>query len=171
MSDFGLSKLDAAAVFGNAGHESKGLTDDQEDKPVVKGSRGGANWMQWTGPRRRELEAYCKRNKLDPDSDEAAYRFMFVELKGSEQRAIPVIKAAKTLKAKVIAFETAYLRAGVKHYDSRLKWAERALEAFDAAGDDGWTTDMNPREEPPSLWASIIAFIKLLLSLLPKRKP
>ena len=38
-----LGVADAAAVFGNAGHESKGLSDDQEDKPVVKGSRGGAN--------------------------------------------------------------------------------------------------------------------------------
>ena len=41
LTDFPeLGPEDAAAIFGNAGHESKGLTDDQEDKPVVKGSRG-----------------------------------------------------------------------------------------------------------------------------------
>src|SRR5687768_14571658 len=81
LQDFPMLGVeDAAAVFGNAGHESKGLTDDQEDKPVVKGSRGGANWMQWTGPRRRALEAYCARNSLDPDSDEAAYKWLFLEL-------------------------------------------------------------------------------------------
>lgn len=170
MADFGLSKLDAAAVFGNAGHESRGLTDDQEDKPVVSGSRGGANWMQWTGPRRRELEAYCTRNHLDPNSDEAAYRFLFVELKGAEKRAIPVLKAATTLKAKVIAFETAFLRAGVKHYDSRLKWAQRALEAFDAA--DIPTQPETPAGKPETgFWRALFDLIKFFLSLLPKRKP
>jgi hypothetical protein len=125
-----LDVLDAAAVFGNAGHESKGLTDDQEDAPVVKGSRGGANWMQWTGPRRKDFESYCTRNDLDPDSDDAAYKWLFLELKGAEKKAIPSLIAAKTLKTKVEAFEKAFLRAGVKHYPSRLKWAEIALDAF-----------------------------------------
>jgi hypothetical protein len=131
MQDFPmLDLLDAAAVFGNAGHESKGLTDDQEDAPVVRGSRGGANWMQWTGPRRRSLEAYCARNGLDPNSDEAAYKWLFLELKGAEKKAIPALLAADGLKAKVEAFEKAFLRAGVKHYPSRLRWAEIALDAF-----------------------------------------
>jgi hypothetical protein len=136
LQDFPMLGVeDAAAVFGNAGHESKGLTDDQEDKPVVKGSRGGANWMQWTGPRRRALEAYCARNGLDPNSDEAAYKWLFLELKGAEKAAIPALLKAKTLKGKVEAFEKAFLRAGVKHYPSRLKWAEIALDAFsDTAG-------------------------------------
>ena len=31
------------------------------------------------------------------------------------------------------AFEKAYLRAGVKHYPSRLVWAERALAAWNAS--------------------------------------
>lgn len=128
-----LTVLDAAAVFGNAGHESKGLTDDQEDKPVVRGSRGGLNWMQWTGPRRRAFEAYCNRNSLDANSDEAAYKWLFVELKGEESKAIPALLSAKTLDEKVVAFEKAFLRAGVKHYPSRKEWAARALAAYNAA--------------------------------------
>lgn len=128
-----LGELDLAAIFGNAGHESRGLTDDQEDKPVVKGSRGGANWMQWTGPRRRQLEAFAKVMKLDPDSDEVAYEFLVEELKGSEAKAIPALLRAKTLKGKVEAFEKAFLRAGVKHYPSRLKWAQLALDAYRGA--------------------------------------
>jgi len=125
-----LGDLDAAAIFGNAGHESKGLTDDQEDKPTVKGSRGGLNWMQWTGPRRRAMEAYCQRNGLDPTSDGAAYKWLFLELKGDEKNALPAIKRAKTLRGKVEAFEKAFLRAGVKHYPSRMRWAEIALDEF-----------------------------------------
>lgn len=129
LKDFpDLGDLDAAAIFGNAGHESKGLTDDQEDNPTVKGSRGGLNWMQWTGPRRRALEAFAKRNNFDPTGDKAAYLWLVKELKGEEKGAIPAIRAAKTLRDKVVAFEKAFLRAGVKHYDSRLKWAKIALE-------------------------------------------
>lgn len=133
-ADFRLTDLDAAAVFGNAGHESKGLTDDQEDKPVVKGSRGGLNWMQWTGPRRRAFEAYCAKHGYDANSDLAAYKWLFVELKTTEKHALTALKAATSLGDKVVAFEKAFLRAGVKHYPSRQAWAERALDAYRAAG-------------------------------------
>lgn len=167
MADFDLSDLDAAAVFGNAGHESKGLTDDQEDKPVVPGSRGGRNWMQWTGPRRRELEDYCKRNKLDPDSDEAAYKFLFVELKGPENKALRALKKAITLKEKVIAFEVAFLRAGVKHYPSRLEWAEIALDALGGAAPavepDTPSKHETPASEPRN-W--IVALLELVVGVL-----
>lgn len=132
MADFAATKLDAAAVFGNAGHESAGFTALQEIKPTVAGSRGGWGWFQWTGPRRRAFEAYCKRNGKDPASHDANYAWLFVELKGDERRAIPALKAAKTLDDKVVAFERAFERAGIKHYDSRKRWARVALEAYDA---------------------------------------
>lgn len=129
-----IDVLDAASVFGNLGHESKGLTDDQEDKPLA--GRGGRNWPQWTGTRRRAFEAYCKRNGLDPDSDKAAYKYLFVELRGiegSEKNALPKTVAAVGLEAKVRAFEQGFLRAhpDYKHYPSRLAWAERALAAWE----------------------------------------
>lgn len=128
-----LDLQDAAAIFGNLGHESLGFTKLQEISPTVKGSRGGYGWAQWTGPRRRAYEAYCKRNGKDPASDEANYAYLFVELKGiegTEQAAVGKVSAAVGLKAKVEAFEQAYLRAGVKHYDSRLKWAQIAVDAL-----------------------------------------
>lgn len=134
MTDFAASDLDAAAVFGNGGHESLGFTKLQEIKPTVKGSRGGFGWFQWTGPRRHEFEAYCKRNSLDPTSDIANYKFMYTELKGSEKGAITKLKAAKSLEEKVVAFEMGYERAGVKHYPARQKWAKIALDALKSAG-------------------------------------
>jgi len=132
MADFDLSVEDAAAIMGNLGHESGGLTSFQEVNPTVPGSAGGWGWAQWTGPRRRSFESYCARNNLDPKSDKANYGWLFVELKGTEKAAIPAVKSAKDLKAKVIAFENAFERAGVKHYDSRLVWAQRAMAAYGA---------------------------------------
>lgn len=133
IAEFNISILDAAAVAGNGGHESGGFTKLQEIKPVVKGSRGGYGWFQWTGPRRRDYEAWCKAKGLDPASDEANYGFLVHELRTTEKKAVPATMKAKTLRDKVIAFEMAYERAGVKHYDSRVRWAEIALDAHKKA--------------------------------------
>lgn len=132
--DFPIASDDGEAIVGNIGHECAGFTKLQEMKPTVKGSRGGWGWPQWTGPRRRAFEAYCKRNKLDPASDKANYAFLFLELKSSEKAAISKTRGAQGLFAKVRAFELAYLRAGVKHYDQREGWALKAREAYAAAG-------------------------------------
>lgn len=178
LADFPrLNKLDAAAVFGNAGHESKGLTDDQEDKPTVKGSRGGLNWMQWTGPRRRAMEAYCKRNNLDPNSDTAAYKWLFVELKGDEKKAIDALRAAVTLEDKVIAFEKAFLRAGVKHYPERLRWARIALAAYEDRAHVEAVPDIpapevlpTDAETPPTgLLGLVAAILKFILNLFTRK--
>lgn len=134
MSDFPALDADsAAAVFGNLGHESLGFTKLQEMKPTVKGSRGGWGWAQWTGPRRKAFEAYCARTGKDPASNEANYAYLFVELKGiegTEAGAVARVAAATGLQAKVKAFENAFLRAGVKHYESRLQWALVAADAL-----------------------------------------
>lgn len=132
MKDFSLSDEDAAAIFGNAGAETEGFKYFQEISPTVPGSAGGFGWFQWTGPRRRAFEAYCARNKLDPRSDDANYKFLFVELSGSEKRAIPAVKAAVGLRAKVEAFERSFERAGVKAYDKRYSYAKIALDAYRA---------------------------------------
>lgn len=135
IRDFPITPTDAAAILGNLGHESAGLATLQEIKPTVQGSRGGYGWAQWTGPRRRAYEAYCARTGKNPASDEANYAYLFIELKGiegSEKGAIGKTVAAKDLNGKVVAFEKAFLRAGVKHYDSRQRWAAIALDAWRA---------------------------------------
>lgn len=139
MQDFPLGTDDAAAIVGNLGHESGGFALMQELKPIVAGSRGGYGWSQWTASRRRDFEAYCARNGLDPASDVANYKFLFVELSGSEKGAIAKTVAADGLDAKVIAFENAFLRAGIKHYESRQRWAQIALDAH----------GRNPHAAPP----------------------
>ena len=133
IEDFGFSVMDAAAIMVNLGHESGGLTNLQEDKPTVPGSRGGWGWAQWTGSRRRTFEEYASRNGLDPAGDKANYAMLFNELKGTEKKAVDSTKNAGSLSEKVKAFENSYERAGIKNYSSRDKWAVRALNAYNDA--------------------------------------
>ena len=134
IKDFNLDLESALAIVGNAGHESGGFVSLQELKPLVKGSRGGYGIMQWTGPRRRDYEGYCARNNLKPSDMESNYKFLFVELKGSEgDRTLPALRAAKGLDAKVAVFSEKFLRPGIPHLDSRKVWARRAKEAWEKA--------------------------------------
>ncbi len=180
LADFPrLNKLDAAAVFGNLAHESLGFTTLQEITPTVKGSRGGYGWAQWTVPRRRAFEAYAKRNSLDLNADATNYKFLFVELRGDEAKAIDAVRAAVSLGEKVVAFEKAFLRAGVKHYESRKRWAVIALDAYEKA--DWKAVEANPAPDSTQvpetaspaatgILGLVAALFKLILSLF-ARKP
>lgn len=172
MQDFGLDEQSAAAIVGNLGHESAGFTTLQELRPTVKGSRGGYGFAQWTGPRRRAFEAYCDRNKLSPSSNKANYGFLFTELKGDEKAAIPAVKNAVGLEAKVIAFEKAFLRAGIKHYPSRHEWAMRALVAFKASPEPAPKPIPIPAPVPQDkgLFGLLLAVVQFILSLFKKGK-
>lgn len=150
LHDFPLVVDDAAAIVGNLGHESGGFKDLQEEKPTVAGSRGGYGWAQWTGPRRRAFEAWCKDKGLAPASDEANYGYLCVELKGSEKAAIPAVRAARTLAEKVAAFEAHFERAGVKNYPSRIKYATDALVAWNSRDTASAGAPAEPVPAPPS---------------------
>jgi hypothetical protein len=174
MQDFSLDESRAAAILGNVGHECLGFTKLQEIKPVVKGSRGGYGWPMWTGPRRRNYEAYCARNGLNPASDEANYAYMFVELTSTERGAITALKNAVGLPAQVKAFENHYERAGVKHYPSRIKYAEQALAAFKAQDTSGALKppvvippppDIEPIDPTPAKPSSEGFFMRLIRAL------
>ncbi len=130
MADFDCTAEDAAAVFGNAGHESAGLEKLQEIRPTVPGSRGGWGWFQWTGPRRRQMEAYAKRHGYDLRDPETNYKWLFVELTTTEKRTMPAVMATEGLHQKTKVFEKCFERAGIKHYPSRYAWADRALKAY-----------------------------------------
>lgn len=154
MDDFRALRVeDAAAIVGNLAHECAGFETLQEISPTVKGSKGGYGWPQWTGPRRRAYEAYCKRAGQNPASDAANYAYLWIELsgiEGSEGKAIGKTVSAATLQAKVIAFETAFLRAGIKHYTSRKKWAERAMDAWRIASKAGAVQPFPPVAKQPA---------------------
>jgi hypothetical protein len=128
MHDFGLTAEDAAAVYGNIGHESSGFTAYHEDGQ--KASRGGVSWCQWTGARRHAFEAWCHTHGLDVRSDAAGYGYLCFELRGSERGAIAAIKRHGSLEAKVAAFEAEFERARVKAIARRVTWAKLALSTI-----------------------------------------
>lgn len=78
----GFTPESASAVAGSAHYESAGFTADTEFEPNAYGTRG-RGWIQWTGIRRTNFEAFAKKNNLDPKSDEANYRFLLYELSGA----------------------------------------------------------------------------------------
>jgi hypothetical protein len=169
MKDFGLSADDAAAIIGNAGHESGGFQALQEKKPMVSGSRGGYGIMQWTGPRRKAFEAYCARNGLSPSNMDANYKFLFVELQGPEGRVLGKLRAAPNLDAKVAVFSETFLRPGIPHMASRRVWAARAITAYRrATGTKVTATRPKPQPAPArpagGFWASVGAFFRSLVS-------
>jgi len=185
MADLPWRLDDAAACVGNAGHESGGFKFMQEIKPVVPGSAGGYGWFQWTGPRRRAYEAWCTQKGLVPSSDEANYGFLLYELKGTEKAAVAKTSQAVGLYSKVVAFELGFERAGVKHYDSRYKYAQIALDAHAAANrspqhqpvppapptapEDDEPGSMDWNDPPTTNWlASLVAAI---LSIFKKPSP
>jgi hypothetical protein len=129
IADFGLDKKQAAGILGNIGHECAGFTLMQEQSPIG-GGRGGFGWCQWTGPRRVNFERFCSQQGMQPTSDKANYGFLKLELNSTERAAITAVKATSTVKDAVRKFELNFERAGIKHYESRDRWAERALTAF-----------------------------------------
>jgi hypothetical protein len=152
MEDFSLTKEQAAGIVGNLGHESGGFKHMQEINPLG-GGRGGFGWAQWTGPRRRQFEAWAKEKGLDPTSDEANYGFLRHELKTTERKSLAAVRGTHNARDATIAFESAFERSGVKAYGSRLKYASRALQAHERAGRDGHIT-AGPGPAWPSAWSA-----------------
>lgn len=130
--DFGLTVDQAAAIVGNLGHESGGFKHFQEIAPIVKGSRGGWGWAQWTGPRRDAFDEWVAARGLDPRSDEANYSFLKHELQTSHRSAIASVTAAPTLEEAVRRFEKKFEGAAEKYkgYPSRERYARVAREAY-----------------------------------------
>jgi len=144
MDKFDLKDFQAAGIMGNLGCESGLICGRQEgssekDPPEVirypNGSKpdGGIDWPQWTGSRRHDFADWVDEAQVIYPSYEASIGFMWYELTGTEKKAITELKKTTSLKQAVEVFEQNYERAGVKNYDSRHDYAERAMELYQAA--------------------------------------
>lgn len=124
--DLGLTQAQAAGVVGNLATETGNFQHMQEINPVVKGSRGGFGYAQWTGPRRRQYEAWAQENGLDPTSYEANYGFLVHELTATpESRVMGDLTAAETPEQAAQVFSEQFLRPGIPHMDRRKANAAR----------------------------------------------
>jgi len=133
ISEFGISKAQAAGVVGNLAHESAGFNTLQEIDPLIEGSRGGFGYAQWTGPRRKQFEDWTASQGLDPNSYEANKGFLFHELKETpEGRVLDSLKQTSTAEEAAQVFSDDFLRPGIPHIDSRIELAQK----FDGGSDD-----------------------------------
>lgn len=141
MKDFNLTKQQAAGIVGNLGHESGGFKQLQELNPQG-GGKGGFGWAQWTGPRRTAFLENAKSLGLDPKSPEANYSFLSKELRTTESKSLAAVRGQTTEHGSMMAFEGAYERAGIKHYESRDKYTDIALNKFNQQQDIGSGNNM-----------------------------
>lgn len=79
QQDTGMTKAAADGIIGNVLVESDQFRADTE---YGKNGGGGRGWIQWTGPRRRNFEAYARKNNLEPTSDSANYNYLVYEMQG-----------------------------------------------------------------------------------------
>jgi Phage tail lysozyme len=128
ITDFGFKDFQAAAVFGNIGHECAGFMILHEiGQPE---GEGGYGWAQWTGPRRVSFFRWCSDHHLNKEADEANFGFLEFELRTSQSDAVAALLKCPDLASSVNAFERNFERAGVPNLPSRNSWAEIALEEF-----------------------------------------
>ncbi|AUQ64435.1 phage tail tip lysozyme [Phaeobacter inhibens] len=91
-----------------------------EIAPIVPGSRGGWGLPQWTGPRRKQFEAYAGERGAKADDLDAQLDFLMHELATTEKSAAKSIFAAQTPEQATRAISEKFLRPGIPHLDRRL---------------------------------------------------
>jgi hypothetical protein len=122
----GMPEHVADAFVMNFKDESNLNPGINEANPIVPGSRGGFGLAQWTGPRRRELEAFAEsRGKPVSDMD-TQLDFLMTELQGSEKRAAQKIFGAQDTGGAAVAIVNDFLRPAEEH---RTKRAQRYMQA------------------------------------------
>ena len=109
-----------ADAFAVNFYDESGLNPGiNERNPIVPGSRGGFGLAQWTGPRRRELEAYAKKRGASPDNMDVQLDFLAEELMGSEVDAARNIFSAGTTGEAAQAIVNDFLRPAEAHRSRR----------------------------------------------------
>lgn len=105
----------ADAFIMNFSDESGLNTGINEANPIVEGSRGGFGLAQWTGPRRRALEAFAEqRGKPVADLD-TQLDFLMMEMQGPESNAAQHILSAQDTPQAAAAIVNKFLRPAEEH--------------------------------------------------------
>jgi hypothetical protein len=115
----GLPEHIADAFVANFQDESGLNPGINELAPIVPGSRGGFGLAQWTGPRRRQLEAFAAARGVPVSDLDAQLDFLMTELEGPEARAAARIMGAGTTAEAAQAIVRDFLRPLPEHQRSR----------------------------------------------------
>ena len=141
QNDLGISRAAAIGSVGQLAGETGGFTQMQELNPVVPGSRGGGGYAQWTGPRRRQFEAWARDQGLDTRSYAANYGFLRHELMNTpEGRILQQIGQSDDYIAAGRAFtgseasRSGFLRPRIVNTAGRDNWTRKVASLFEDQG-------------------------------------
>lgn len=128
-----MAKLDPNLIYqgllerGMPDHVARGFVTNFKDEsgfdpsineanPIVPGSRGGFGLGQWTGPRRRALEAYGGENAGTMDTQ---LDFLMSELGGPESKAYKLATATGNVGEAASSLVKNFFRPAAQHRNSR----------------------------------------------------
>lgn len=111
----GLPEHVADAFVMNFQDESGLNPAINEHQPLVPGSRGGFGLAQWTGPRRRALEAFAAQRGVPVSDPNVQMDFLMEELRGPESAAAQAILASPDAGSAAAAIVNKFLRPAEEH--------------------------------------------------------
>lgn len=120
LMERGLPYHVALGIAGNMAVESGYRTDINEIAPLVEGSRGGFGLNQWTGPRRRALEAAAQARGVPVDDLGFQLDYTIEELYGPERNAFNALRQTQTPEEAARVYSEQFLRPGIPHMDRRI---------------------------------------------------
>ena len=126
----GLPEHVARGILANMMVESRLDPGINEIAPTVPGSRGGYGLNQWTGPRRRQYEAFAEQRGSSLDDLDTQLDFTLWELQNTEKSAAGNLMAAPDAEAAARIYSDQFLRPGVPNMSARLN----ALGSIGPAG-------------------------------------
>lgn len=139
----------AQGIVANMIAESGLKTDINEIAPLVPGSRGGYGLNQWTGPRRRQFEAYAAERGVSPSDLNAQLDFTLWELQNTESRAWNALQGVNDPIEAARIYSEQFLRPGIPNMDKRLSEAARiAGMPFDPAMAGNALASQMPQNAP-----------------------
>lgn len=116
-------KLPVHVVAGILGN----LYQESTLNPKAVGDNGHSLGIaQWNKSRKRDLENWCKRNKLDYLSLAGQLEYLWHDLTKNYPGVYKQLLATKTVVEATKTFMDKYERPGVPHYEKRLKYAQKA---------------------------------------------
>jgi len=126
-NDLGITPEAASGLVGNLASETGDFKYMQELQPTVPGSKGGAGWAMWTGPRRRDFEAFTGGNTSDP---EANYAYLVHDLKQNYPQVLKQLQQTNNPLAAAKIIHDQYLIPGVPHIRKSAIRSQQVYEAL-----------------------------------------
>lgn len=111
----GLPEHVADAFVMNFQDESGLNPAINEHQPLVPGSLGGFGLAQWTGPRRRALEAFAAQRGASVADPNVQMDFLMEELRGPESAAAQAILSSPDTGSAAAAIVNKFLRPAEEH--------------------------------------------------------